>query len=429
MVNRIEKLSEIFLRYSKINNKLEYNRMSYTSFLKFLSDAKLLLKVPTKKKNIYRRISSDLMLKTCTISSVKKFETNLKYSISCDNIALTKEEINYKKYISKIVNTSDKSKKKDKINMTEASLIFSTVTGAYNFPSYFSGIKKQLNIKDEFYTKHIKDYIKKTYSFEPKKDINLEKDVPKKMNFVLFIKSFELIASKLYPNLLLDDAMSTFLDLKIEPFYIKIKKINFKNKEIPKAFDKMENPEIEKILGKLGDIIHPFYLEFADNKKQMLFYQFFDFYKNLELFPEMISLTQMKNIFYTLCDNNIDNYSSLEKDKKISGKIDFDTFIISLGISSMIFNFSNIISDTDRILYIYYFILNSKYIKGINAGKNITKTIYKNLKYRNVNKLKRNSSVDNSTNRKMILNYDYKVSKYKCVEKKIKRYNFFDIYK
>ena len=429
MVNRIEKLSEIFLRYSKINNKLEYNRMSYTSFLKFLSDAKLLLKVPTKKKNIYRRISSDLMLKTCTISSVKKFETNLKYSISCDNIALTKEEIKYKKYISKIVNTSDQSKKKDKINMTEASLIFSTVTGAYNFPSYFSGIKKQLNIKDEFYTKHIKDYIKKTYSFEPKKDINLEKDVPKKMNFVLFIKSFELIASKLYPNLLLDDAMSTFLDLKIEPFYIKIKKINFKNKEIPKAFDKMENPEIEKILGKLGDIIHPFYLEFADNKKQMLFYQFFDFYKNLELFPEMISLTQMKNIFYTLCDNNIDNYSSLEKDKKISGKIDFDAFIISLGISSMIFNFSNIISDIDRILYIYYFILNSKYIKGINARKNITKIIYKNLKYRNVNKFKRNSSVDSATNRKMILNYDYKISKYKCVEKKIKRYNFFDIYK
>ena len=65
----------------------------------------------------------------------------------------------------------------------------------------------------------------------------------------------------------------------------------------------------------------------------------------------------------------------------------------------------------------------------MNCKLIVTKTIYKNLKYRNVNKLKRNSSVDNSTNRKMILNYDYKVSKYKCVEKKIKRYNFFDIYK
>ena len=143
----------------------------------------------------------------------------------------------------------------------------------------------------------------------------------------------------------------------------------------------------------------------------------------------MISLTQMKNIFYTLCDNNIDDYSTLHKDKNMSDKINFDEFIISLGISSMLFNFSNIVSDTDRILYIYYFILESKFFKNINAKKNITKKIYKNLKYRNDNKLRQNSSVDNSMNRKMRLNYDYKTNKYICDKKIIKRYNFFDIYK
>ena len=190
------------------------------------------------------------------------------------------------------------------------------------------------------------------------------------MNFALFIKSFELIASKLYPNILLDDAVSTFLTLKIDPFIISIKKLTYKNTEIQKAMDKMEKPEIEKVLGKLGNIIHPFFIQFADNNKQMLFYQFFDVYKNLGLFPEMISLTQMKNIFYTLCDNNIDDYSTLHKDKNMSDKINFDEFIISLGISSMLFNFSNIVSDTDRILYIYYFILESKFFKNINAKKN-----------------------------------------------------------
>ena len=429
IINKIEKLSEIFLRYSKIHTKLEYNRMTYSSFIKFLSDAKILLNIPGKMKVKYRRISNDLMNKTCTVMTIRQFEKKLNCSISYDNIALTKEEINYKKYISKLVNTPNKIKNKDKIKMTEASLIFSTVTGSYNFPSYFSGIKKQLNIKDEFYFKHMNDYIKKTDSFEPRKDANEEKVFQNKMNFALFIKSFELIASKLYPNILLDDAVSTFLNLKIEPFILKIKKITYKNTEISKAMDKMEKPDIEKILGKLGNIIYPFFIEFSDVDKQMRFYQFFDIYKNLGLFPEMISLTQMKTIFYTLCDNNLDDYSTLNKDKNMSDKISFDEFIISLGITSMLFNFSNIVSDTDRILYIYYFILESKYFKNINAKKNITKKIYKNLTYRNDNKLRKNNSVDNSPNRKMRLNYDYQTSKYKCVRKIAKRYSFFDIYK
>lgn len=431
IINKIEKLSEIFLRYSKIYSKLEYNRMSYSSFLKFLSDAKLLLKVPTKNKIKYRRISSNLMVKTYTVAGIKQFERDLKYSISCDNIVLTKEEIKYKKYISKLVDTfrSTKINNKDKIKMTEASLIFSTVTGSYNYPSYFSGIKKQLNIKDEFYYKYMNDFIRKTDSFEPKKNANEEKYIPNKMNFALFIKSFELIASKLYPKILLDDAVSTFLTLKIDPFIIRIRKHTYKNTEIQKAMDKMEKPEIEKVLGKLGNIIYPFFIKFADNNKQMLFYQFFDVYKNLGLFPEMISLTQMKKIFYILCDNNLDDYSTLQKDKNMNDKITFDEFIISLGISSMLFNFSNIVSDTDRILYIYYFILESKFFKNINAKKNITKKIYKNLKFRNDRKLRQNSSVEISTNRKMRLNYDYKANKYKCDRKIIKRYNFFDIYK
>ena len=429
IINKIEKLSEIFLRYSKIHSKLEYNCMTYSSFIKFLSDAKILLKIPGKMKIKYRRISDNLKNRTCTVMTIKQFEKKLNCSISYDNIALTKEEINYKKYISKLVNTPNKIKNKDKIKMTDASLIFSTVTGSYNFPSYFCGIKKQLNIKDEFYFKHMNDYIKKTDSFEPRKNVNEEKVFQNKMNFALFIKSFELIASKLYPNILLDDAVSTFLNLKIEPFIIKIKKITYKNTEISKAMDKMEKPDIEKILGKLGNIIHPFFIEFSDVDKQMRFYQFFDVYKNLGLFPEMITLTQMKNIFYTLCDNNLDDYSTLKKDKNMSDKISFDEFIISLGITSMLFNFSNIVSDTDRILYIYYFILKSKYFKNINAKKNITKKIYKNLTYRNDNKLRKNNSVDNSPNRKMRLNYDYQTSKYKCVRKIAKRYSFFDIYK
>ena len=36
------------------------------------------------------------MSKTLTISTIKKFENSLQYSISCNNITLSKEEIDYK---------------------------------------------------------------------------------------------------------------------------------------------------------------------------------------------------------------------------------------------------------------------------------------------------------------------------------------------
>ena len=431
IINKIENLSEIFLRYSKINNKLEYNRMSFSSFIKFLTEADLLITVPEKKKFIYRRISNDIMSKTLTISSIKTFENALNFSVSNNNITLSQEEIDYKKNVSKIVNPSKKITNKKRLTLSEVSLIFSSVTGSYNFPSYLSKIKKQFNKIDELYDRNNTDYIKKTDSFEPRKDAHLEKDVPKKMNLALFIKSFELIASKLYPKILLDDAVLMFLDLKIQPFIYEIKKNSDKKKEIKKFLSKMEKPEIKEILKKLGEIIHPFYIKFADNNEQMQFYQFFDFYINLELFPEMISLFQLKNIFSILCENNISlsNKETIQVEKNIKDKIDFSTLIKSLGISSMLFNFKNIMSDIDRLLYIYYFILKSNYMKNINISKNIVKKIQKNLKHKQGNIIKRNGSIDDLNNRKIKIQYDNRTKEYIYVSKIRKTYNFYDVYK
>ena len=430
IIIKLEKLSEIFLKYGKINNKLEYNRMSYSAFIQFLKDSDILIEIPKEKKIKYRKISNDIMNKTYTISGVKKFEKEFRSSISCNEVTLTKEEIDYKKNISKMVNLTEKNenKNKKKLNIVEASLIFSKVTGTYNFPSHIFIIKNQFNKKKDFFNKEINEHIKKQDYFEPKKEMHYQKDVPNKMNFALFIKSFELIAIKLYPDMFLDDAVSLFLDLKIEPFIYKKSRYNDKN-EIKKALNKMENQNIKEILKKLGDIIYPFYIEFADNNKEMKFYQFYEFYMNLKLFPEMISLSQMKNIFYILCDCNINRNKFLEKNKIIPDKIDFNFFLKSLGISSMLFNFKNIISDIDRLLYIYYFILESRNFRSINTDKNILKKIENNLKNKGVNKYFRNNSIDDLNNRKLRLNYNNKTyeAKYVPISKKI--YTFYDIYK
>lgn len=428
IIYKIEKLSEIFLKYSKINNKLEYNRMSLSSFVKFLEDADLIVQVPEYKKNKYRKISDDIMSRTLTISTIKQFENTLKYSVSCNDIALSKEEIDYKKNVSRIVNTSRKMQNKKRLNISEVSLIFSSVTGSYNFPSYLNHIKNQFKENNDFEKMSLNDFTKKADYFEPKEEVNSQKDVPKKMNFALFIKSFELIAVKLYPKMLLDDAVLMFLELKIEPFICKRNNYDYTKNEIKKALLKMDNPKIKDILKKLGDIIHPFYLKFTQNKMEMQFYQFFTFYISLKLFPELISLSQMKQIFYFLCDNNGSNTNS-EKEKNIKDRIDFDTFVKSLGISSMLFNFKNILTDTDRLLYIYYFILESSKSPNFIMNGNMLKKVQNNLKNNNVNKHFRTKSCGDLNNRKIIINFDGKRNEYNCISKPITKFTFLDIYK
>ena len=428
IIYKIEKLSEIFLKYSKINNKLEYNRMSLSSFVKFLEDADLIVQVPEYKKNKYRKISDDIMSRTLTISTIKQFENTLKYSVSCNDIALSKEEIDYKKNVSRIVNTSRKMQNKKRLNISEVSLIFSSVTGSYNFPSYLNHIKNQFKENNDFEKMSLNDFTKKADYFEPKEEFNSQKDVPKKMNFALFIKSFELIAVKLYPKMLLDDAVLMFLELKIEPFICKRNNYDYTKNEIKKALLKMDNPKIKDILKKLGDIIHPFYLKFTQNKMEMQFYQFFTFYISLKLFPELISLSQMKQIFYFLCDNNGSNTNS-EKEKNIKDRIDFDTFVKSLGISSMLFNFKNILTDTDRLLYIYYFILESSKSPNFIMNGNMMKKVQNNLKNNNANKHFRTKSCGDLNNRKIIINFDGKRNEYNCISKPITKFTFLDIYK
>ena len=248
------------------------------------------------------------------------------------------------------------------------------------------------------------------------------------MNFALFIKSFELIAIKLFPKMFLDDAVSLFLETKIQPFiYRRNRYTHNDNNEIQNAISKMEKPDIKKILEKLGKIIHPFFIKFTDNKKEMQFYQFFEIYTNLKLFPEMISLSQMKQIFSILCENS-NNKTNLEKVKNIKDIIDFDLFIKSLGISSMLFNFKNILSYKDRLLYIYYFILESSSINNIITNKNIFKKIQNNLKNKKGKRYLRNKSIDDLNNKKIMLNYDKKTNEYIFVSKIRKNFNFLDVY-
>ena len=57
---KMESLNEVFLKYSKINNKLDFNRMTFSAFLIFLKDYNILIGIPKTLKEKYRKIGEEL---------------------------------------------------------------------------------------------------------------------------------------------------------------------------------------------------------------------------------------------------------------------------------------------------------------------------------------------------------------------------------
>ena len=461
IINNLEKLSEIFLQYSKIHNKLEYNRMTVSSYLQFLKDTNILYVIPNDKKNNFRKLSDKLIMRNYNISKLKKFDQTLRYSVSCGNIPLSKEEKKYKKNISQLVNINSFKEKGDKINIGEASLIFFSLTSLNNFPSYSNKIKTFFDKNGGNTNIDMDCYMQKTLSFDTKRDTFIQKNIPNEMNFVLFLKSFELISTRLYPEMTLDDAMANLLNKKILPF-IKERKINIINSdEMKDALAKMNNSNIKNFLIKLADVIYPLYNIFSDQKGNMKFYQFFDFYKYFDIFPELISLSQMKAIFFTLCESSSVNLENNNKSyqKKID-QIDFSLFLESLGISSMFFNFKDIVSDIDRLLYICYIIWKSdgikkqkiqqnipqkinnnfiEFLKKYNRGEidtnntgndNICSSERKNIEPKRIDfNYNKNNSNSNIKGKKLVLSYNNFDNEYNCTVSNREVYKFDDIYK
>lgn len=133
------------------------------------------------------------------------------------------------------------------------------------------------------------------------------------------------------------------------------------------------NQDIIKILTKLGLYLKDFYEYYSNENGNMTFLHFFNFYKNFSLFPDLINLVQMKNLFCFLTEKkkyvfiiNSNNNSKKKKGDKNNKKLinnndlniedhnllTFDKFLISLSISSFLFDFDNNFSSVDKILYL-----------------------------------------------------------------------------
>ena len=73
---KIESLNEVFLKYSKMNDKLEFNRMSFSSFLQFLKDSNILIGIPKEMREKFRKVGEQLMQKSVNVSEIKTYNKN-----------------------------------------------------------------------------------------------------------------------------------------------------------------------------------------------------------------------------------------------------------------------------------------------------------------------------------------------------------------
>ena len=183
--NKIETISntllDIFLFYSKIGDKLNNSRLTLTSFSKFLKDCDVLKE---NRPSTHRE------------NDTQNNQTNYNKLSPLQN---TGKKISFAGNFNQDL----------KITGKDISLLFHTLTGVKNFDNsdkirlQFDKNKGILKDFDNCITIPI---IEKTNLLSTSKNVAL------KMDFYLFVKSFELIALKLYPDKSLDTAINMFLD-------------------------------------------------------------------------------------------------------------------------------------------------------------------------------------------------------------------------
>lgn len=349
---KLSLLKDIFISYTRYSDKLSFMKLNYTSYLKFLKDNGLV--EVSKEANLLREKVSKEELSKLNISPTK----NRTYRMS-------------------ILNFSDS--KKGKLTETDASLIFQSLVGPKNNINKYP--KEEINV-NPFETKML-DNNKQTIILDRKTQVKNNVSL-NRLDFYLFIKSFEMLAMKYYPSTKLNQAFKQFFETDLKKTFENRKSISIiYSQKMLHALKATKDEKILALIQLLHDPILPMYQNYCDNGGYMSFEQIFEFYKDFELFPDIVNLIQLKNIFFTLAESlsveaNKASESKLNQSvtSKSKGKfkylnlfeavddpafkrnltkneyINFPLFLESLAFSAMFFEFEVNFTNVDKLLYI-----------------------------------------------------------------------------
>lgn len=404
--SKIPLLKDIFISYAAKSDKLSFMKLNYSSYLNFLKDSKIIKDLSKEIEKI--RFDYEKDLKTCT-----SFSSPSKKS----------REKGYKKYINDVCNSSS-----GKLTETDVSIIFQVLTGPKNKTN---NLTKDEKMNKENIEVKLKENKLHNIIIDRKTMIN-NVTCYNKLDFFLFLKSFEILAIKLYPNLELNDAFKQFLINDLKNILDNRKNISILySEQMISAIKSLKDTKILTIVQSIHDVLLPLYQNYCKNNGNIDFESYFEFYKDFDIFPEIIGLVQLKNVFFVLSEsfsneqvenskkaksksidhnsedmvnkenklntNNLSNIKEKIKEKNLklnydennvslsphkSNKIcifkneyiNYPLFLQSLAFSALFFKYDDLsTSNVDKLLYLIERMSNSKGIKKANDKSGKTK--------------------------------------------------------
>lgn len=358
LLEKLSLLKDLFISYTRYTDKLSFNKLNYTAYIKLLKDARLV-----ESSSEANRFRSDIWKN----KDVKNSQDMGLRGISNDKSntsMLTKQSIDIKSYRKSIALAVDSVK--GKLTETDVSLIFQHLTGPKNLEKMNSTIDKNKGV---------------SVSFLDSQGITIDKNnkiktshnsLLHRLDFYLFIKSFEIICLKLHPNAKLNSAFKHFLEEDLREILAKRKEISvlYSNKML-QAVKEIKNPSVSALVELLHEIVKPHYDLYSEKDGYMNFEQLFEFYKDFDIFPDIVNLIQIKSIFNILSESlsvavqkeidpesrDFNSASSfMTSDRKYhllkNEWIDYSLFLESLAISSMFFDFDRDFTSVDKLLFL-----------------------------------------------------------------------------
>ena len=336
-------LKGIFEYYSYYYDKYQMNKISYSDFIKFLKEFNLFQN--KKAKNQINTLNNNNNTKLLLSLRVSKLQTNTTIKTNQNN-KLNKSDIELSNNVNKLT--------EENLN-----ILWGDISGRKN--------KNRISLN--------------TYSIKEKINLNRSSSLlsykpnsltDNKLNYYQFIQILSSIS-----QILSFDSFDIFIRYLEEhgDCYNKIcEKIN----EIKDKYSIIKEKESIKLLNFVKKILKKYYdfyiFKFGNNKEEITFDVFIIIYKKLNILPDFVSFIELKNIFYILSNNLIKN-EDLEKEKKIN----FELFIISLGIISLNIKSLLNISYVERLILILVKISISDYNNKIlsNEPFSVKKDLFK----------------------------------------------------
>lgn len=325
ITSNLQSITKTFLHFCRLGDKLQYNQMTLSSYMKYIKHCNLFKKIVKEKeristksrpstnennnnnngKNLFGSVEKELneatkkYLYSENSRNEQKEENN-----SIKTISKGKDSLNdnsYKKGFARIMNSIENTA----LSESEIEIIFTKITGGANL----------------------------------------------KMNIIKYLKSFQLIAEQIYPKDDIGTSLLKVLNKNIIPNLLPSTSNNEIDNEVGVfqfAFAKLKDQNIKYFLKKFSLSLVTYYKYYCNSKNNMVFENFYNFFKNFGIFPDMINLIQLRNLFFFL--------SHFDKKKlSLSSKDDYITFTNlteAIAICAIISDFEEYYNDIDKIIYV-----------------------------------------------------------------------------